>query len=341
MTRILGHDAPIAAFLAALEGERMHHAWMLVGPQGIGKATLARKFAARMLAEAADPGLEKGAIEVSPDHRIVKLIAAQTHPDFKLLDRLPKDDKLKDKDRREWPTGYERARSINVEQVRALNASFTTTPSLSPRRVVLIDAIDDMERSAANALLKNLEEPPAGTIFLLVNHVPGRVLPTIRSRCRILRFSALADDVMAAALRLHLPDADPAELVAIAKAGDGAPGRALALEGLELAELDATLTRLASTGDADNKERLALAQKLSGKAAQARFELFLVRVPAFLAQATRTRQGDALGLALSHWNEARKLAQAAVSSSLDPQSVIFALVGHVAALAPTEGTAKA
>jgi DNA polymerase III subunit delta' len=341
VTRILGHDTAIAAFLDTLRGERMHHAWMLVGPEGIGKATLARKLATRMLAQAADPALGTGSLELAPDHRISALIAAQTHPDFKMLDRLPKDDKLKDKDRREWPEGYERARSINVDQVRALNASFTTTPSMSSRRVVLIDAIDDMERSAANALLKNLEEPPAGTIFLLVNHVPGRVLPTIRSRCRMLRFSALSDDVMMAVLRHHCPDTDPNELVALAKAGDGAPGRALALQGLGLAELDATLERLAASGDPQNTERLALAQKLSGKAGQGRYELFLSRVPAFLALAAQSRQGNSLGIALKQWDEARRLAQSAVSLSLEPQSVIFALAGHVAALAPAQGSAKA
>ena len=106
----------------------------------------------------------------------------RSHPDFKLLERLPK------------ANSEELARSITVDQVRGLQPLFATTPSLSPRRVVLIDAIDDLERSAANALLKNLEEPPAGTIFLLVSHAPGRLLPTIRSRCRLLRFDPLDDD---------------------------------------------------------------------------------------------------------------------------------------------------
>jgi DNA polymerase III subunit delta' len=334
VTRILGHDVAIAELVAAMQGARMHHAWMLVGRQGIGKATLAQKFAARMLAEAADPNLGSGSIELPPEHKTAMLIAAQTHPDFKFLDRLPKDDKLKDKDRREFPAGYERARSITVDQVRALNTSFNTTPSMSSRRVVVIDAIDDMERSAANALLKNLEEPPAGTIFLLVNHVPGRVLPTIRSRCRILRFASLSDDVMTAIIRQHMPDADPAELAAIVKAGEGAPGRALALEGQGLAELQVALQKLSTSGDPSNSQRLALAQKLSNKAAQARYELFLTQVPAFLADAAKQRQGDELGLALRHWDEARRLAQSAVSSSLEPQSVVFALAGHVAALAP-------
>jgi DNA polymerase III subunit delta' len=341
VTRILGHDTAIDEFLTAMQSDRMHHAWMLVGRQGIGKATLARKFAARMLAEAAAPGLGSGSIELPPENKTAMLIAAQTHPDFKLLDRLPKDDKLKDKDRRELPEGYERARSITVDQVRSLNASFTTTPSMSARRVVVIDAIDDMERSSANALLKNLEEPPAGTIFLLVNHVPGRVLPTIRSRCRILRFSSMTDDVMTTIMRHHLPDADPEELAAIVRAGEGAPGRALALEGQGLAELDLTLLKLSTHGDPSNCERLALASKLSGKAAQARYELFLARVPAFLADAAKQRQGDALGLALRHWDDARRLAQSAVSSSLEPQSVVFALASHVAALAPRQGSAKA
>ena len=101
-----------------------------------------------------------------------KLVAAGSHPDFMTLERLPKD------------SGTELARSITVDQVRSLQRLFSTTPSLSPWRAVVIDSIDDLERPAANALLKNLEEPPASTIFFLVSHAPERLLPTIRSRCR-------------------------------------------------------------------------------------------------------------------------------------------------------------
>jgi DNA polymerase-3 subunit delta' len=314
---------------------------MLTGPEGLGKATLASQLALRMLAEAADPSLGAGELTVPPEHRIASLVAARTHPDYKRLERLPKDDKLHDKDWREWPPGYERARSIKVDQVRALTASFATTPSLSQRRVVIIDAIDDLEREAANALLKSLEEPPAGTIFLLVNHVPGRVLPTIRSRCRTLRFSGLSDDVMTTILRQRQPELDPGELKSLIAAAEGAPGRALALAGLDLGAIERELEALAEQGDPDNARRIGLATKLSAKSAQARYELFLDRVPRFVSDVARSREGDALGTALDQWEQCRKLAQSAVHASLEPYGVVFTLASYVAALAPARGAAKA
>src|SRR3546814_19245555 len=101
---------------------------------------------------------------------------------------------------------------------------FATTPSMSPRRVVLIDAVDDLERGGANALLKSLEEPPAGTIFLLVSHAPGRLLPTIRSRCRLLRFEPLPREAMTSLLRDVLPQERDAEIAALIADGPGPPG---------------------------------------------------------------------------------------------------------------------
>lgn len=341
MTDIIGHDAPIAAFLSAMQGERLHHAWLLIGAEGVGKAGVAMKFAKRMLSVAGDPVGLGGGLDVPDDHRIGMLVDAYTHPDLKLLDRLPKDEKIREKDRREWPDDVERARSITVDQVRALSAIFSKTPSLSARRVVVIDSVDDLERSGANALLKSLEEPPAGTIFLLVSHAPGRLLPTIRSRCRTLRFAGLKDDDMRTALRRSLPEADNGEITALMRAGEGAPGRALSFAGLDIAGIDAALVRLAQSGDPTNAERSALAQKLSLKSAQPRYEAFLARAPAFIATSARMRQGDALGQALTQWEAAKTLVQSARRTSLDAQSVVFAVAGLVAGLAPEANRAKA
>jgi DNA polymerase III subunit delta' len=341
VTAIIGHDAPISAFLDAVHGDRLHHGWLLTGPEGVGKASTAMAFATRLLCEAGGPALDGNSLYVSRDHPMAKLVSAFTHPDLKLLDRLPKDQKVREESRRDWPRDVERARSISVDQVRVLNASFATTPSMSSRRVVIIDAADDMERSAANALLKNLEEPPKGTIFLLVSHAAGRLLPTIRSRCRTLRFSALERDAMTSVLRAQLPEAPFEEIEALVAAGDGSPGRALSFAGLDVASIDATLGRLAAHGDPSNAERSTLAQKLAIKSAQARYEAFLARAPAFIAAAARTRSGDALAGAIRHWEAAKGLAQSAIPASLDPQSVVFALAGHVAALAPGAEDAKA
>ncbi len=341
MSGILGHDATIAAFRAALHGDRLHHAWLLTGPQGVGKFSTAMQFARRMLAEGMGLDPATPGIDVPFQHPAAKLLDAWSHPDFALIDRLPKDDKVAAKPRLDWPEGEERARSIKVAQVRALNPLFATVPSMSSRRVIVIDEAETFEVSSANALLKRLEEPPQGTIFLLVSHSPGRLLPTIRSRCRVLRFAPLDSATMTSVLRAQLPDADPTEIAALVDAGDGSPGRAMHYAGLDIAGIDAALRDLITHGDPDNARRLSLSQQLSGKVAQARYEVFLQRAPAFLTAAARQRSGDALGLALKQWEATRSLAAHAVAGSLDVQQVVFSMAGHVAALAPAGSSAKA
>lgn len=342
MSAIVGHDASITEFLIAMRGPRMHHAWLIAGPEGVGKAGTATALAKRLLCEAAGPDILGEGMDVPESHPIGKLVEAHTHPDFILLDRLPKDMKaLREVERRDWPPDVERTRNITIDQVRALGGTFALTPSFSRSRVVIVDSIDDMERGASNALLKSLEEPPQGTIFLLISHAPGRLLPTIRSRCHLLRFEALTDDVMRIALRRALPAIDEAELGALIAAGQGSPGRALGYAGLDLAGLDASLRAIARNGDADNAVRAELAQSLSAKAAQRRYEAFLARAPAFIAQEARNRSGRALAGALDAWSAARSLAESAVRQSLDPQMTVFALGGHVAGLAPGAKHVKA
>ena len=318
---MLGQDDQVAAFLDAARSGRMHHAWLLAGPQGVGKAGFAHAAARWLLADAAGPAVPRDRLNVPEDHPVSSLLDAGSHPDFKLLERLAKSN------------SEDLARSITVDQVRSLQPLFATTPSLSPRRVVLIDAIDDLERSAANALLKNLEEPPAGTIFLLVSHAPGRLLPTIRSRCRLLRFAPLESDVVRLALRRALPEADDDELDALVGVANGAPGNALRFAGLDIAGLDAAIEKLATHGDTSNALRTALARTLALKNAQERYEAFLERAPTFIAAAARTRSGEALRTALDAHDAARNLSASALGLSLDAQGTVFEMAGLVARLA--------
>ncbi len=323
MTSIHGNAAAQAAFRSAMTGGSLHHAWLLTGPQGVGKASFARLAAMRMLAEAAHATGLPDDFDVPEGNATRALMEAGSHPDFRVLARLPKDAEKPDQDL---------ARSITIAQVRTLQPLFATTPSMSSRRVVLIDAIDDLERGGANALLKNLEEPPAGTIFLLVSHAPGRLLPTIRSRCRLLRFEALDDAEVARAIRAVQPDADEAEIASLVRVSDGAPGRALRYAGLDVASIDAAIAAIAEQGDRDNAHRLRLAKSLGGKTAQPRYEAFLDRVPAFIAQAARSRSGPALRTALDAHAAARDLAGAAIGLSLDAQATVFEMAGIVATL---------
>ena len=323
MTPLYGHDDAVAAFLDGLAGGRLHHAWLVTGPEGIGKSLFAEKAALRVLAEGQGRVTEAG-FDIADDHPAARLAAAGSHPDLMRLERLPKENS----------NVGELARSMTIHQVRGLQRLFATHGSISPWRAVIVDSIDDLEAPAANALLKNLEEPPAHCLFLLVSHAPERLLPTIRSRCRQLRLSPLAPDAMASALRVALPDAEAAEISELVAAGHGSPGRAIAFRGLDIAALDAAMDALAREGDPTNARRGALAQSLALKSAQPRYEAFLARLPSRIAAAARERRGPALAEALALWERAQALAASARGLSLEPESVVFELAGMLAALAP-------
>ncbi len=320
----IGNDAARQAFVAAAEGTALHHAWLLTGPEGVGKGGFAREMALRLLATALD-GRSRMRGDIGEDHRVAQLIAAGAHPDYRELVRLPKDPDKPDQDI---------ARSIKIDQVRTLQPLFATKPALSSRRVIVIDAIDDLERPGANALLKNLEEPPVGTIFLLVSHSPGRLLPTIRSRCRQLRFDPLSDAEVGTVIRSQVPDIDSVELDALAAAADGSPGRALAYAGLAVAALDRDLAEIADTGDPDNRIRSRLAKSLAGKTAQPRYAVFLDRAPSLIAATARRRSGPALRDALDAYEKARALAAMSPALSLVAETTVFEMAGLVARLAP-------
>jgi DNA polymerase-3 subunit delta' len=317
---IFGHAEPIAAFKAARASGRIHHAWLLTGPQGVGKGSFARAAALRLLADEAGPPVRDPGLETPADHRIVKLWEAGSHPDVMLLERLYRD-KTKD-----------HARSITVDQVRGLSRLFATAPSFSPWRVVIVDAADDMERPGANALLKLLEEPPSNSLFLLVSHAPARLLPTIRSRCRVLRFNPLAPADMTAALRDALPEARDREIADLVATGGGSPGRAVRFAGLDVAGLDTAMDAIIRSGDPDNGDRVALARSLALKAAQPRYEILLERLPTRIAAEAKGRDGQALADAVALWEKARALAGSAVRLSLDPQATVFELAGMLASL---------
>jgi DNA polymerase-3 subunit delta' len=323
MTPLFGHDDAIAAFRDSLDSGRLHHAWLISGPEGIGKASFAARAALRVLADGQGK-LGLPGFDVPDDHPAAHLVAAGSHPDLMRLERLV----------RENSTTGELAKNISVGQVRGLSRLFATTSSMSPWRVVVIDSIDDLERAAANALLKNLEEPPPFSLFLLVSHATERLLPTIRSRTRQLRLSPLDDDAMTSALRAALPEAESKEINDLVQAGKGSPGRALAFRGLDIAGLDRAMAELAGKGDPTNVRRSALAQSLAPKSAQPRYEAFLARAPSIVAAEARTRHGPALAEALRLWERAQALAASAKPLSLEPESVVFELAGILATLAP-------
>ncbi len=221
---LFGHEAAEARLAGAMRSGRMHHAWLLTGPAGVGKATLAFRFARRLLAGVpSEPTLS-----LDPEHPVFRRVAAGTHADLLTVERA-------------WDEKKNRFRSeIVVDAVRGASDFLRLTPAEGGWRAVVVDGAEDMNRNAANALLKILEEPPARAVLVLTCAAPGRLAPTIRSRCRRLGLAELAPGAMAAALAAYRPDLGEGERTRLAAIADGSPGRALLLaeeEGLRLARL--------------------------------------------------------------------------------------------------------
>ena len=318
---IVGQARAIERFASAWESHKLHHAWLLAGPKGIGKASFARAAARRVLAETAGPPFELPAIETDDRHPIVKLVEAGSHPDFRWLKRVVNE-----------KTGN-LARSISVDQVRELGEFMALTPALSPWRVAVIDTADDLETSGANALLKILEEPPANTLFFLVSNAPGRLLPTIRSRCRRLDFQALDDDAMASILVSNAPDLSPTERQKIIGMSFGSAGRALAFAELGLAKLEDLALAILRQGDPTNARRSDLALELGKKGAADRYSAFLDLAPSLIAREARLLNGTAQERALDAYAKARELASVAPRLSLDPAATVFQIGGILAEVA--------
>ena len=219
--RLVGHEQAEKTLLAAHQSGRLHHAWLLTGPRGIGKATLAWRFA-RFLLAGQEAGLFGGppqGLSVEKDAPGRGLIDARSHPDLFHL-------------RRTLHPDNGRIRSeIAVEDVRGLGAFMHMTPAMGSNRVAIVDAADEMNRNAANAVLKILEEPPPNAVLLLVAHAPGRLLPTIRSRCRRLALQPLATETVVQLLGDYAPATSPDERTALAALAEGSIGRALELSG--------------------------------------------------------------------------------------------------------------
>lgn len=236
---LICHEQPWAAWRAALAGEKMHHGWLLIGKAGLGKTRFALAAAHELVGGGPDP---------------------EQHPDILYLTYGPKT--KEDAKKRDDGKPFELARGIKIDQVREMQRRLTTRPTLGARRAIIIDPADDMEMGAANALLKSLEEPPAGSVFLLISHNPARLLPTIRSRCRSLRFPALSDPALASLLAEQAADAPAEERAAAITAAGGSPGAALAFTAMGLASAAKAMRHIRDSGDASFAARGELSARI-------------------------------------------------------------------------------
>ena len=272
---LFGHEEAEAALAEALQGPRLHHAWLLTGPKGLGKATLAYRFARAALGASL-----KGPrpLDADPEDPVVRQIAALSHPDLFILRRGVND---KGKPRRE----------ITAEEARALPGFFALAPSFGGRRIAIVDSVDDLNRHAANALLKALEEPPGHTILILIAHAPGGALATIRSRCRRLRLQPLSPQAMGAALAGLSDEPIDAGVVELAA---GRPGRALALQAAKAGPLRTQIRAALAALPRDKGKALAAALTEKGGGG-GRFDLMIDIIQDWIAQAQRARHLGAPG----------------------------------------------
>ncbi len=281
---VFGQDAAEQAVLTALTQGRRHHAWLLTGPRGVGKASFAWRMARYLRTEEdSGPGLfgdpePVTSLDVSPDHPVARQMAALADPGTLLI-------------RRAWDPDRKRLKAqITVDEVRKLNSFFGLSATDGGSRVVIVDSADEMNASAANALLKVLEEPPAKAVLLLISHQPARLLPTIRSRCRMLRFAQLGPEDMTAALtQADIEVTDATRLTELAGGSAGDALRLLTGDGLTIYQ--EIISLLAGAPNMDRQSARRFAEAAAARGADARLDLSLRLLDLALVRLARSATG--------------------------------------------------
>lgn len=302
---LFGHDHAERRFLEAHAQMRLHHAWLIEGPEGIGKARFALRLAAFLLGARGPADSPLDADETDP---VWRACSSESHPDLRLVHR-----ELNDKGKL--------SQDISVDQIRALTEFFTMKPALGGWRIGVIDAIDETNKSGANALLKTLEEPPPKCVLFLINHGREPILPTIRSRCRVLRLSVLSEDDCKRAL-VAAGAAAQAERIA-----RGRPGRGIRLfSAPALAAVEAARALLRSGPNFSDK--LAQSALSAAAADSAAMEAFRAELLEWLAERAETDPAAA-----KVWLKQARLAGDAEQLNMDAAQVASKLVAGLYELA--------
>ena len=327
-TRLIGHRKTEGELLAAYRSQRLHHAWILGGPKGIGKATLAFRFARFVVANPDRFGAEvdrAGTLDLPADHPVIRQVRAGGHPNILHL-------------RRPWDEKSKRFKAdLPVDEVRRTVSFFGTTASANAWRICIVDAADDMNVSSANALLKILEEPPERCLFLVLSHTPGRLLPTIRSRCRRLDMAPLAVDELVDGLQ-ELSETVPSteDLRDIAETADGSLRAAITLlsgDGLAIARGMRDLAK--EPVKADLAGIHALADLVAARGQNDNWQSFQHISDRWLHEQMRARLG--VGVAPAHemvelWQRTTADIREADALNLDRKQVVLAFFLRLRAL---------
>jgi len=314
--QLVGHHDAREMLTTAHSAAKLHHAILLSGPQGIGKATLAFHFAAQLLGETVAGGF-------APRDRqspLYRQIASGAHPGVLHLTR-PFDDKTK-----KFRT------VITADEIRRVSRFLSLRTHDGGYRVVIVDPADDMNRSAANALLKNLEEPPSKVLFILISHSPGRLLPTIRSRAQVIKFQPLSADELFEAMQafgLTLPDTDDGR-GELARRANGSPRSALMLTlhgGLEIAQ---ATDKLVANRDHDIAAAYKLADAVAGRDSGMQFAIFNTYALERLSEtaAALGQKGDAMAAArvANAWEDASRRVGETEAYNLDKKQHVMAML---------------
>lgn len=235
-TYLLGHAEEEQIFLNAWKNRTLHNSWLLCGIEGIGKATLAFRFARFLLAADERQRDKYGSLDVSVDSQTYKLVANASHPDLKVIERdftetdkkkvlkaIKEGERLSDEELK----SLKKSAIIKVDDVRTINEFLAKKSSNDGWRVVIVDSIDDLNNAGANAILKILEEPPAKTVIMLISHNPNRLLPTIRSRCAKMNLKPLAENEVASLMRRYRPELSEKAVKGLAELSSGSVGKAI------------------------------------------------------------------------------------------------------------------
>ena len=320
-TVLFGHDGAEREFLAVYRSGRVPHAWLIGGEPGIGKATLAYRIARFVLARP-DPSRASTAdtLALDPAHRTVRRVAVNAHPDLLALERTPGD------------SGKMRT-VITVEQVRRLATFFGSTAGEGGWRVCIVDSADELKYpEGSNALLKMLEEPPPRSLFLLVSHAPGRLLPTIRSRCRRLALRPLGQgDVARAASTALGANADDPAVAAAAAAARGSVSQAIALAGGPMLALREKVAELLSALPSTDPRALhALGDELDRD--RGLLDVFVGAVRDWLSGRLDTEVGNLTLLARTAdlWERLNRSARDVEVYNLERKPFVFTIFGLLA-----------
>ena len=323
-SELFGHAEAEQTLLDAYRGGRIPHAWLIGGESGIGKATLAYRMARFVLAypDPAMPAVQKAqSLAVPADHPTARRIAGQAHSDLLVLERV-----INEKTGKLFTV-------TRVEDVRRTVPFFGSTAGEGGWRVAIVDPLEDLNRAGENALLKVLEEPPPRALLLLVSHAPGRVLPTIRSRCRTLILRPLAaEDIVRAMTAAMRENGSADEMLAAAGAADGSVGRALALLEGDALELRQQVDRSARSPARARPARAACARRRDRRHQAETLAAFMDAVNAWLSARLQSgpQEGARLARVAEVWAAVNNAAREAEAYNLDRKPLVFSVFGRLA-----------